>query len=228
MLAPSSTTGSLVLPSFFSWSAIQPFENIGPNFAQTYDPVIEELAQNGIRAFPTVYGSPGWAADTAKHPPDAEHMDEFQEFMRQAAARYGRNGTFRLTGALDDGDEGVTVSTATVVVNNVAPTVVVADQSGDEGENVTFTVTLSAAYDQPVTMSYRTVNGTARASDGDYVAKSGTLTFLPGQTTATVTVEVKGDNRREGSETLGLELFGLSSNALFLDAFGLGTILNDD
>jgi hypothetical protein len=43
-----------------------------------------------------------------------------------------------------------------------------------------FTVALSAAYDQPVTMSFQTVNGTATTSDGDYIARSGTLTFAPG------------------------------------------------
>ena len=31
----------------------------------------------------------------------------------------------------------------------------------------TFTVSLSTAYDQPVTVSFRTVNGTARTSDSD-------------------------------------------------------------
>ena len=35
---------------------------------------------------------------------------------------------------------------------------------------VQVTVTLSAAYDQPVTMSFQTVNGTATTSDGDYIA----------------------------------------------------------
>ena len=39
----------------------------------------------------------------------------------------------------------------------------------------TFTVTLSAAYDQPVTMSFATVNGTATTGDSDYVAQTGTL-----------------------------------------------------
>ena len=81
----------------FSWAAVQPFEHIGPNFVQTYDPVIEELAKRGIRAFPTVYGSPGWAADVAKHPPDPAHMDDFENFLRQAAARYGSNGIFWAT-----------------------------------------------------------------------------------------------------------------------------------
>ena len=92
----------------------------------------------------------------------------------------------------------------------------------------TFTVTLSAAYDQPVTMSYRTVNGTATTGDNDYVAKTGTLTFAPGQTTKTITIEVKGDSKREANETFYLDLFGNSSNSLFTKNRGIGTILNDD
>src|SRR5262245_60461989 len=92
----------------------------------------------------------------------------------------------------------------------------------------TFTVTLSAAYDQPVTVSYRTADGTATTGDGDYVAKSGTLTFAPGETTKTITIEVKGDSKREADETFYLDLFGLSSNALFTKNRGIGTILNDD
>jgi hypothetical protein len=92
----------------------------------------------------------------------------------------------------------------------------------------TFTVTLSAAYDQPVTMAYRTVDGTATTSDNDYVAQTGTLTFKPGETSKTITIVVNGDNKKEANEAFYLDLFGLSSNALFTRNRGLGTILNDD
>jgi hypothetical protein len=92
----------------------------------------------------------------------------------------------------------------------------------------TFTVRLSAAYDQAVTMSFRTSDGTATASDGDYVAKTGTLTFAPGETTKTITIEVKGDSKKEADEWFGLDLFGNSSNSLFTNTRGIGTILNDD
>ena len=91
-----------------------------------------------------------------------------------------------------------------------------------------FTVTLSVAYDQPVTMSFGTVNGTATTSDGDYVGKTGTLTFAPGETSKTITIEVKGDSKKESDETFYLDLFGLSSNALFTKNRGIGKILNDD
>ena len=91
-----------------------------------------------------------------------------------------------------------------------------------------FTVTLPAAYDQAVTMSYRTVDGTATTGDSDYTAKTGTLTFAPGETTKTISIEVKGDSKKEANETFYLDLFGLSSNALFTKKRGTGTILNDD
>jgi hypothetical protein len=100
-----------------------------------------------------------------------------------------------------------------------------------EGKNrattlFTFTVTLSAAYDQPVTMSYRTVNGSA--NDSDYLAKTGTLTFAPGETTKTITIEVKGDSKKEANEYFYLDLFGNSGNSWFGKSRGTGTILNDD
>jgi hypothetical protein len=92
----------------------------------------------------------------------------------------------------------------------------------------TFTVTRSAAYDQLVTMSFGTVDGNAKTNDNDYIARTGTLTFLPGETAKTITIEVKGDSKKETSETFYLDLFGLSTNAQFTKSRGLGTILNDD
>jgi hypothetical protein len=92
----------------------------------------------------------------------------------------------------------------------------------------TFTVTLSAAYDQPVTVSFQTVNGAATTGDNDYVAKAGTLTFANGETTKIITIEVKGDSKKEANETFFLDLFGDSGNSLFTKSRGVGTILNDD
>ena len=80
----------------------------------------------------------------------------------------------------------------------------------------------------PVTVSFRTTDGTARVSDGDYVAMTGTITFAPGETTKTITIEVKGDNKREADEYFYFDLFGNSSNSLFTKNRGIGTILNDD
>jgi ELWxxDGT repeat protein len=106
----------------------------------------------------------------------------------------------------------------------------VAKQEGRQGQTTffTFTVTLSAAYDQAVTMSFRTVNGTAKTSEGDYLTQSGTLTFNPGETAKTITIEVKGDSKKEANETFYVDLFGNSGNSLLTKKRGIGTILNDD
>jgi hypothetical protein len=77
-------------------------------------------------------------------------------------------------------------------------------------------------------MSFRTADGTATTKDGDYVAKTGTLTFAPGETTKTITIEVKGDSKKEADETFYLDLYGLSANGLFTSSRAVGTILNDD
>jgi hypothetical protein len=105
------------------------------------------------------------------------------------------------------------------------------DASITEGNSgtklLTFTVTLSAAYDQVVTVNYATQNYTATAGS-DYVAKSGTLTFNPGQLTQTFTVTINGDKQKESDEYFNVVLSGASSNALIWDGYGLGTILSDD
>jgi hypothetical protein len=113
------------------------------------------------------------------------------------------------------------------------PQISISDVSKKEGKKnqttqFTFTVTLSVPYDQPVTVSFQTVNGSATTGDNDYVARTGTLTFVPGETTKTITIEVKGDSKREANETFYLDLFDNSSNSLFTKKRGLGTILNDD
>ncbi|MCE9524936.1 MAG: FG-GAP-like repeat-containing protein, partial [Planctomycetales bacterium] len=86
------------------------------------------------------------------------------------------------------------------------PRISISDVSKAEGKNrqttlFAFTVTLSAPYDQPVTVSFRTMDGTATTSNGDYIAKTGTLTFAPGETTKTITIDVKGDSKKESNET---------------------------
>ena len=92
--------------------------------------------------------------------------------------------------------------------------------------NAVFTVTLSAASSQTVTVQYATVNGTATAGS-DYQAASGMLTFLPGELTKPVPVAVNGDTLAEPSETFFVNLSN-PTNATVASGQGLGTIADDD
>jgi Calx-beta domain/FG-GAP-like repeat len=111
------------------------------------------------------------------------------------------------------------------------PSIAISDVTKAEGKNkttsFTFTVTLSQPSTQTVTVQFATTDGSASVSDRDYSAKSGTLTFLPGQTSKTVTIAVRGDKKAEGDETFFVNLSS-AQNALIDDGQGVGTILNDD
>jgi hypothetical protein len=87
------------------------------------------------------------------------------------------------------------------------------------------TVTLSAASGQTVTVNYATSSGTATSGD-DFTAVSGSLTFLPGETSRTIVVPILDDTTFENSETFNVTLSG-ASNATLGAAVGVGTILDD-
>ena len=78
----------------------------------------------------------------------------------------------------------------------------VAIAEGNDGTRLfTFTVSLSAACDQAVTVDFATQDGSALAGE-DYVATSGTLTFAPGETTRTITVAVLGGHHARAGRDL--------------------------
>lgn len=131
-------------------------------------------------------------------------------------------------GATEDGTQQATV---TIQDDDAAPELSIDDVTLAEGDAGTtdfiFTVSLSAASGQTVTVDYQTTDGTAVAPD-DYAALTSTpLTFLPGETSKPVTVTVNGDAVSEPDETFTVDLSN-PSNATLLDGQGTGTITNDD
>jgi hypothetical protein len=117
------------------------------------------------------------------------------------------------------------------VIRDNEPRLGINSASATEGNagttTMTFTVTLSAAYDEPVTVGYSTSNGSATAGN-DYESANGTLTFAPGETTKTVTVTVNGDRLSESDESLYVVLSGASGNAMITNSYGYGTIRDDE
>ena len=118
----------------------------------------------------------------------------------------------------------------TIVNDDALPSLSIDDVSVNEGNSgtttATFTVTLSAASGQTVSVNCASADGTATAGS-DYVARSGTLTFAPGTTAQGVAITVNGDTALEPNETFSVGLSG-ASNASIARATGAGTILNDD
>jgi hypothetical protein len=98
------------------------------------------------------------------------------------------------------------------------PRISIGDVWNNGETSFTFTVSLSTAYDEPVTVDFATVEGTAIAGV-DYVATFGTLTFAPGApTTQTITVEVIDPTYAGWDKYFFVQLSGASTNALIATA----------
>jgi hypothetical protein len=125
------------------------------------------------------------------------------------------------------------VHEGTVTITNddtPPPSISIGDVALVEGNDGTtdavFTIMLSAAGQQTVSVHYQTANGTATAGS-DYTETSGDLVFPVGVTSMTVSVPVSGDTLAEGHETFLVQLSN-PTNATIGDGEATGTINNDD
>lgn len=119
------------------------------------------------------------------------------------------------------------------IVNDDVPTARIEGVSMAEGHSgqsvLTFGVRLDGPSPMPVTLHYRTIDGTAEAGS-DYVAVSdGILQMTPGQTTGSATVNVIGDHRIEPDETFAVVLESPTGAVIAQGgAQATGVIVNDD
>ena len=147
-------------------------------------------------------------------------LDEADETVVVTLSNAGNAtiGTATGTGAItdDDGAPSLSIDSPRVA-------------EGDSGSrDLVFTVTLSAAGAEAVTVDYADA-GTGTATPGtDYTAiTGGTLTFAAGTTSQTFNVSVTGDVLDEGDETVVVTLSN-AGNATIGTAMGTGTITDDD
>jgi Ca2+-binding RTX toxin-like protein len=91
---------------------------------------------------------------------------------------------------------------------------------------VTFTVFLSEAVSDTISVTYSTADGSATAP-ADYVATSGTLTFPAGTTSQTISVVVNGDDFIESDENFFVNLSS-TDDVTITDSQGEGLIVDDE
>lgn len=122
----------------------------------------------------------------------------------------------------------------TITDNEDPPTLTVTNPTVAEGNPsdpnplfMTFVFTLSEASGRTVSVAYATADDTAK-QPGDYVSKSGTVTFAAGETQQSVAVSVARDLVDEVDETLFLNLSSPANVTLPDPAKATGTITDDD
>lgn len=124
----------------------------------------------------------------------------------------------------------------TIVNDDASPlpgTLAIADATLVEGQsgstNMIFTVTRTEGTAGAVGATYTIVlDGTATAGDLATATLTGTVGFAAGQTSATISVPISGDNAVEGNETFRVVLSDPTGGVTLTDASALGTITNDD
>ena len=131
--------------------------------------------------------------------------------------------------AVSGGDYG-TVTAASVVVTILEddpPTIQIADAAAVEGDGeMEFSVRLSLASIQTVTVEYATADGSATAGT-DYEETTGTLTFFALQTEQTIRVPILDDDLDEEPEAFAIALSG-AENSTITDGKATGVILDND
>lgn len=146
------------------------------------------------------------------------------------------NGTIGSITVTATDPAGLSVSDTFVLTLTPVIDVAVSNASVTEGDpngparQVSFTLTLDTVPTAPVQVAYFTTAGTATAND-DFVPTSGIATFLPGQTTVTISVPIIGDliveQPSEETLTLTASVIGTPST-LGIFSVGTGTIIEND
>jgi hypothetical protein len=104
--------------------------------------------------------------------------------------------------------------------------IAISDATAREGNLLSFTVSLSAASTETVTVDFETANDSA-AAGFDYVASSGTIVFVPGQTSQQVHLATIQDLLSETSEAFSVQLTN-PVNSTISDDEGVATITDND
>ena len=181
----------------------------------------------------------GTSDGTAKQPADYAYVGQFvtvpagQKSVTVTVPVYGDrlfggNKTFTAeifenTGQVDMGDSH---AVATIVENETAPTLAVADLTTSESGTPEIVVTRSGADGAAASAKITSVAGTAE-SPADYTALSTTVSFAAGQTTAKVPLIVVDDAADEPDETLKVKL-SEPSGASLADGEATVTITDND
>ena len=202
----------------------------------TFTVTLDTAVQGGLTVTPGYTNGTASATDYTKNTTALSFSgtkDETKTFTVSTTedAMLEANETFTVGLSVSNAPSGVTATdTGTGTINNDdSAAVTVNDADANEGEAITFRVTLGEAVQGGLTVTPDFTDGTA-VEGTDYDENTATLSFTGTKgETKTVTVSTTEDDVFEGHETftVGLSVSGTSLSVTATDT-GTGTINNDD
>ena len=130
-------------------------------------------------------------------------------------------------GGVDTSVEKTFTITVNPLLVNISAATAFVNEGNSNTSEYSFTVSLSSASTETVTVNYATADDTATTADKDYVLNSGILSFAPGETSKTVKVLVLGDTKYEADQIFKVNLSS-ADKAVLGTATAMATIKNDD
>ena len=155
--------------------------------------------------------------------------DERVELDETVVIKFTSDGTGRYPWQLRGPSTRSRVDVTGTITDNDESSLHVTDASGDEGDPLTFTLTLDKAVHSDVTVDYATADGTATAGADYTAAVGGTATIPAGRFTTTVSVDTTQDSLAEGDETFELRLTNpVGTTVPAGEEAATGTVRDDD
>lgn len=170
---------------------------------------------SGTVVFPSTIPAPTTQTATFTVSITDDLIDESDErFIVNLSSPIGAN--------ISDGQAYVTIQD-----NDVAPQITISDATAYEDDGtITFTVSLNRASGKEVTVNWTTANSSASAP-GDFIAASGTVTFVAGDTSEPIVVTLVDDEVVESNENFNINLSS-PTNGTIIRFQGVATIEDDD
>ena len=165
---------------------------------------------------------------------DGAALGNAAQTFTAAIAGTGSTLNLQLSVSLDAGDEDfgidnflIAEASGTGTNLSIAPDNAIQAEGNAGITDFTFTVTRSGDTSGPTDVDFA-VTGDADAADFGGILPSGTVSFVAGETTKTITVGVSGDVDAEADETFTVTLANATGGASIVAATAEGTIQNDD
>ncbi|MDB5197986.1 MAG: glycoside hydrolase family 16 protein [Flaviaesturariibacter sp.] len=127
-----------------------------------------------------------------------------------------------LTAGCKKGGSGSSTTPSKVAIDDIS------QAEGNSGtSNFELKVTLDHASSTAVTVTYQTVEGTAKAGEDFTAVSGGTISFQPNEVEKKIVIPVVADDLKESDETFTVVL-SAASNASIQRSISTVTIINDD
>ena len=173
-----------------------------------------------VAASGTLNFAPGETAKTVKVALINDTLPEGDEaFSLKLSGLVGATALNPVGTAVIAANDEPVVSKASISIDDVTV--------GEQDGFADFVIRLDAPTSAPLTVNYSTAPSTA-SNYSDFIPVSGALTFAPGETVKTVSVQVVDDPDTEATEVFKMNLSTPSANATIARATATATIIDND